>query len=365
MHHNAPEGVTIDEPAAPSPALLRQALNHGSVVAAFADDRLGDDDSEGNRGLETFAEELADLGEEAHGPSLYLRARIAEENGRMEDAEALYREARQHDPGWPFTVTALARMASERGDAAGAISLLRGAGMPPEHPLLHFLTHDIPNFTNVGRNEPCPCGSGRKYKQCCINDPKIPLARRVGWLMYKVSRLTDEGSGRASVIDLVDVADTAAGGDMFEELVIDGFLDDVATFEGGGLKVYLSRRGSLLPADERALAESWLLSARRLWEVVSVKDGASVTVRDALSGETVVVTEPSAGQWKVGELVMARVVDVEGAHLFIGTPVDVDGPERGPVVSLLDSDPTAEDLALWYGHMVHTMQLAEIAPRST
>jgi len=22
----------------------------------------------------------------------------------------------------------------------------------------------------VGRNEPCPCGSGRKYKQCCGKD---------------------------------------------------------------------------------------------------------------------------------------------------------------------------------------------------
>jgi hypothetical protein len=21
----------------------------------------------------------------------------------------------------------------------------------------------------IGRNEPCPCGSGRKYKQCCLN----------------------------------------------------------------------------------------------------------------------------------------------------------------------------------------------------
>ncbi len=22
----------------------------------------------------------------------------------------------------------------------------------------------------VGRNEPCPCGSGLKYKKCCINE---------------------------------------------------------------------------------------------------------------------------------------------------------------------------------------------------
>ncbi|PKQ71130.1 hypothetical protein CJP16_21685 [Aeromonas sobria] len=20
----------------------------------------------------------------------------------------------------------------------------------------------------IGRNEPCPCGSGKKYKQCCL-----------------------------------------------------------------------------------------------------------------------------------------------------------------------------------------------------
>lgn len=24
----------------------------------------------------------------------------------------------------------------------------------------------------IGRNEPCPCGSGRKYKQCCMNKPR-------------------------------------------------------------------------------------------------------------------------------------------------------------------------------------------------
>jgi transposase-like protein len=24
----------------------------------------------------------------------------------------------------------------------------------------------------VGRNEPCPCGSGRKYKHCCLNQPQ-------------------------------------------------------------------------------------------------------------------------------------------------------------------------------------------------
>ena len=23
----------------------------------------------------------------------------------------------------------------------------------------------------IGRNDPCPCGSGKKYKKCCLNKP--------------------------------------------------------------------------------------------------------------------------------------------------------------------------------------------------
>ncbi|PLL15652.1 YecA family protein, partial [Klebsiella michiganensis] len=26
----------------------------------------------------------------------------------------------------------------------------------------------IRNEAKVGRNDPCPCGSGKKYKQCCL-----------------------------------------------------------------------------------------------------------------------------------------------------------------------------------------------------
>lgn len=29
----------------------------------------------------------------------------------------------------------------------------------------------------IGRNDPCPCGSGKKYKQCCLNK-KAPATKR-------------------------------------------------------------------------------------------------------------------------------------------------------------------------------------------
>jgi len=28
----------------------------------------------------------------------------------------------------------------------------------------------------IGRNEPCPCGSGKKYKKCCLNKPRAEVA---------------------------------------------------------------------------------------------------------------------------------------------------------------------------------------------
>lgn len=29
----------------------------------------------------------------------------------------------------------------------------------------------------IGRNDPCPCGSGKKYKSCCMN--KVPASEKI------------------------------------------------------------------------------------------------------------------------------------------------------------------------------------------
>ena len=34
--------------------------------------------------------------------------------------------------------------------------------------------HAAPPARKVGRNEPCPCQSGRKFKQCCLGKPVGP-----------------------------------------------------------------------------------------------------------------------------------------------------------------------------------------------
>lgn len=43
------------------------------------------------------------------------------------------------------------------------------ANLPKGDQKLNLKTHVRPRKTKIGRNEPCTCGSGRKYKKCCLN----------------------------------------------------------------------------------------------------------------------------------------------------------------------------------------------------
>ena len=31
----------------------------------------------------------------------------------------------------------------------------------------------------VGRNDPCPCGSGKRYKRCCLGKPEITSRKKL------------------------------------------------------------------------------------------------------------------------------------------------------------------------------------------
>jgi|LSQX01.2.fsa_nt_gb hypothetical protein len=45
----------------------------------------------------------------------------------------------------------------------------------------------------IGRNEPCPCGSGKKYKKCCLNNPQRLVQPMQGVCTYEtVKRMASE-----------------------------------------------------------------------------------------------------------------------------------------------------------------------------
>ncbi len=67
-------------------------------------------------------------------------------------------------------------------------------------------------MSKIGRNDPCPCGSGKKYKRCCLHQHEAAAAERAATAAHAATRLAppafageDDGLDEASnrVVDLV------------------------------------------------------------------------------------------------------------------------------------------------------------------
>jgi hypothetical protein len=135
-----------------------------------------------------------------------------------------------------------------------------------------------------------------------------------------------------------DIAEALDAG-MADPLVM-----DVVMFEGGAFAEFLEIRGSLLPDDERLLAEQWLLVDRSVFEVEKVDPGESLTVRDVRNGDVHDVRERTASrQLKAGQLICARVVPAGDSMQFFGIePIALH--ERDALIDLLDTEPDPVEL---------------------
>ncbi|HYO04029.1 MAG TPA: SEC-C domain-containing protein [Mycobacterium sp.] len=277
----------------------------------------------------------------------WLRAVALERTGSVEEAEQALLAAESMDTDWAPALFDLARFAADRGDAERGLSLLRRAGAGPDDPMVRLLEqHRATPRTDLGRNDACWCGSGRKYKKCHLGREQLPLSERVGWLYTKAAQhvvvngwtdlLAEVELERLRYVDDDDEADA-------DPLPLDAVL-----FEGGAFENFLDVRGALLPEDERALAEQWLLTDRSVFEVDEVQRGHSVTVRDVRTGDRHVVRERTAsGFLKPGQLICTRVLPAGDTMQFFGGLEPVALHERDALIALLDAEPDPVELVAY------------------
>ena len=153
-------------------------------------------------------------------------------------------------------------------------------------------------MTAVGRNDPCPCGSGRKFKKCCLNKPSA------GAQSY---RSTERNSALAKLMrfserhefeDTHKMALALFWGDWLAqepdedlEEVMDSeqvnlayhswFAYDFDLGEGQTLfDLFLAREINNLSTGERNFLEGMRGSHLRLYEILEVKPDQGVEVRD-------------------------------------------------------------------------------------
>ena len=319
-----------------------------AVAEALADSLLGILGT-GAGALDRF---VRVLGPHARGrrsaPVHLLAARAAEAHGDAVAGERALRRAIQADAGCTPAHEDLAWYLEDRGDLAGALRHLRQAGVPDDDPQVQRLTQAQQGRPRVGRNDPCPCGSGTKSKRCCERTGG-PLPDRVAAVFDKARAYVERPLHRAPLLRLAE----ARAGDAGDERALlgalgDGLLHDVALFEDGWLEDFLAARGPLLPDDERELVRSWLDISRSLFEVVAAPPGEGLELLDLRSGERVTVRERTASRrFAVGVALFARVVPDGRGHQLAGGVVPIPVQHRETLLGFLRTAPGAAEMCAW------------------
>ncbi|MDC3984473.1 SEC-C metal-binding domain-containing protein [Polyangium jinanense] len=202
-------------------------------------------------------------------------------------------------------------------------------------------------MAKIGRNESCPCGSGRKYKKCCVATAAAAYtaADRVsalGRLLDSVDEDDLEGSREGFWGDLVPLRDKyedAILHDMAECAFQWWLFFDAQNHAGVTLAEHLLEHDRDLRAGERRYLEMGRASAMILYEVVAVEPGACVTVRNVLDGGEVRVRERSASRAvRPWDLVAARVFaqGASGSPEFDGGLLPLPSHLRGALIMDLE-----------------------------
>jgi hypothetical protein len=120
-----------------------------------------------------------------------VQAQAALHRGDVAAADALAGETLDADPAHAPSLVLAARLADLGGDAALALRRLEAAGRG-DGDWAAELRRGLAPRRDEGRNQPCPCGSGRKFKACCAGQPGAGgLAQRAPWLRAKLAAFTD------------------------------------------------------------------------------------------------------------------------------------------------------------------------------
>ncbi|MHB1296831.1 MAG: SEC-C metal-binding domain-containing protein [Anaerolineae bacterium] len=182
-------------------------------------------------------------------------------------------------------------------------------------------------MAKVNRNDPCPCGSGKKYKSCCMLRDRITEARTAAvpqGAALLMNRLYQFAWSPRFAAELAEAFRLYWGG-MF-------VLEGLPTIEPEHLKrmlewfafdyaigserrhvidIFLETQTSDLPEDARAVLRAWSTSVIGLFRIVDMDADGYLRVYDPLRKEDLSIYDAAfARNAQRGELVVGRVFAV-------------------------------------------------------
>jgi hypothetical protein len=209
-------------------------------------------------------------------------------------------------------------------------------------------------MTKIGRNDACPCGSGKKYKHCCLANEVAPVAS-FGWqkmrktegeLMHLLLEHAHMHYSPEAIVEAWDefsmwndVPFDPESQPEFESAFLPWFvfnwIPDNNEIEAAShypeLPVaihYLERFGERLDVFQRRFIEEICSQFFSFFVVTGVEPGKQLSLRDLLLGREIRVHERQASTTlSKGSIVYCRVITIDNNSIMVGCASTAIPPE--------------------------------------
>ena len=203
----------------------------------------------------------------------------------------------------------------------------------------------------VMRNDPCPCGSGKKYKKCCLagDSPADASQEQLTWRRVRRSL---EGCVPRMMTFVIEIYGPDAiheawsefnafeeGCDEFNpgtphlQLFLPWFfhcwtpdphataVQDESLHDRSPTTEYLARRGRSMDTSLRAYVTACAATPLSFYEVLSPQPDCGFVARDILTGDEYAVLERSAtASLTENDIVFAQIVRIDGIAMLEACP---------------------------------------------
>jgi hypothetical protein len=193
---------------------------------------------------------------------------------------------------------------------------------------------------NIGRNDPCPCGSGKKYKRCCLDRRDVlydlwaeyhsaseRLAREM--MDFAERKCGGELAGAWQDFNLSDVPPPLDKDPLERQIFMPYFLFNWDPFRpytgkrasrGDGFitRQYEIERGRSLSEKDRLFLEQAATQPVSFYEILWSDPGERIGLRDILIGaETEVIERLGSQSLRPGDIIYGQVWNLTG-HSILG-----------------------------------------------
>ncbi len=171
----------------------------------------------------------------------------------------------------------------------------------------------------IGRNDPCSCGSGKKYKKCCLSE-HARIKRAAPILKSKIDDFSNLERFKQDIKDCVSLflSDIEIPDEFIQMRVHDWFIFNYTLSTGKTiLQTFIEETANQLSDDEREILEEWKETIYGVFQVTKINENEGVNLKDIFTGKEYFVEDLRAAKPETENIILiTRIMRVFDTSYF-------------------------------------------------